>query len=286
MSILLCPLVLVVNIDNGVSTETCLICKEHWRNKHMLNTSQNKTQKTVLSRSKISSYKTLHSSWLVRAKQLFMQYLPNGHERKTELFPNLSRADTCIQINMEDILSAYYERILSVTPHKLNVSGHMLIWTLSLVLLCGTRAQSLCAPFSYTPYRLRYFDHCTLRADILYMTVWNVRQECLGLLWLLKAMQQQDTFPRGMCGMCPSRFHMTWTVSSKPHSPVKSASVNKECETLACEKRGRSSTCVRFEVTVKIAVFWDVKPWSLVDAYQRLCCPHRQDKKHIPTKRL
>jgi hypothetical protein len=29
MSILLCPLVLVVNIDNGVSTETCLICKEH-----------------------------------------------------------------------------------------------------------------------------------------------------------------------------------------------------------------------------------------------------------------
>jgi hypothetical protein len=29
MGILLCPLVLVVNIDDVVSAETCLICKEH-----------------------------------------------------------------------------------------------------------------------------------------------------------------------------------------------------------------------------------------------------------------
>jgi hypothetical protein len=29
MRILLCPLVLVVNIDDAISTETCLICKEH-----------------------------------------------------------------------------------------------------------------------------------------------------------------------------------------------------------------------------------------------------------------
>jgi hypothetical protein len=29
MRILLCPLVLVMNIDDVVSTETCLICKEH-----------------------------------------------------------------------------------------------------------------------------------------------------------------------------------------------------------------------------------------------------------------
>jgi hypothetical protein len=29
MSILLWPLVLVVNIDDALSTETCLICKEH-----------------------------------------------------------------------------------------------------------------------------------------------------------------------------------------------------------------------------------------------------------------
>jgi hypothetical protein len=29
MRILLCPLVLVVNIDDAISTETYLICKEH-----------------------------------------------------------------------------------------------------------------------------------------------------------------------------------------------------------------------------------------------------------------
>jgi hypothetical protein len=34
--------------------------------------------------------------------------------------------------------------------HLLNVSGHMLIWTFLLVLVCATRAQSLSAPFSYT----------------------------------------------------------------------------------------------------------------------------------------
>jgi hypothetical protein len=39
--ILLCPLVLVVNIDGG-STEVCLICKEHWWNKEMLSTSLKK----------------------------------------------------------------------------------------------------------------------------------------------------------------------------------------------------------------------------------------------------
>jgi hypothetical protein len=32
----------------------------------------------------------------------------------------------------EDILTTYYKRILSAVVHKLNVSGHMLIWTFSL----------------------------------------------------------------------------------------------------------------------------------------------------------
>jgi hypothetical protein len=32
---------------------------------------------------------------------------------------------------MEDILSTYYKIILSAATHKLNVSGHMLIWTFS-----------------------------------------------------------------------------------------------------------------------------------------------------------
>jgi hypothetical protein len=42
--------------------------------------------------------------------------------------------------------------ILSTITHELNVSGHMLMWTFLLVLVCGTRAESLPAPFSYTLY--------------------------------------------------------------------------------------------------------------------------------------
>jgi hypothetical protein len=53
---------------------------------------------------------------------------------------------------MEDILSTYYKCPLSAITHKLNVSGHMSIWTVFLILLCGTRARSLSAPFSYTLY--------------------------------------------------------------------------------------------------------------------------------------
>jgi hypothetical protein len=53
---------------------------------------------------------------------------------------------------MEGILSTYYKCALSATTHKLNVSRHMLIWALFLVLVCGTRAQSVFAPFAYTVY--------------------------------------------------------------------------------------------------------------------------------------
>jgi hypothetical protein len=57
----------------------------------------------------------------------------------------------CPQINAELLLvSTQYS--LDVT-HKLNVSGHMLIWTFFLVLVCGTRAQNLSAPFSYTLHK-------------------------------------------------------------------------------------------------------------------------------------
>jgi hypothetical protein len=54
---------------------------------------------------------------------------------------------------MEAILGTYYKCILSAVPHKLNICGHMLIWTLFVfVLVCGTRAQNLSAPFSYRIY--------------------------------------------------------------------------------------------------------------------------------------
>jgi hypothetical protein len=54
---------------------------------------------------------------------------------------------------MEDILRTCYKCTLSAITHKLNVSG-LMIWTFVLVLVCGTRAQSFSAPFSYTLYNL------------------------------------------------------------------------------------------------------------------------------------
>jgi hypothetical protein len=62
----------------------------------------------------------------------------------------------------EEVLSTYYKCTLSAITHELNVSGHMLIWTFFLVLVCGIRAQSLSAPFSYTAYRL-----CTWRSVVM-----------------------------------------------------------------------------------------------------------------------
>jgi hypothetical protein len=47
-----------------------------------------------------------------------------------------------------------HDSILSAITHKLNVSGHMLIWTFSLVLVSGTYAQNLSTPFSYTLHSL------------------------------------------------------------------------------------------------------------------------------------
>jgi hypothetical protein len=44
------------------------------------------------------------------------------------------------------------ENIHSAITNKLNISGHMLIWTFFLVLVCGTRAQNLSTAFSYTLY--------------------------------------------------------------------------------------------------------------------------------------
>jgi hypothetical protein len=42
--------------------------------------------------------------------------------------------------------------ILSAITKKLNISGHMFIRSFFLLLVCGTGAQSLFAPFSYTLY--------------------------------------------------------------------------------------------------------------------------------------
>jgi hypothetical protein len=120
--ILLCPLVLVVNVNDAVSTETCTDetekCSALLRTKH---------------RQKFCSCSTL----------------------QVELLLHLS-PDICIPINMEDILSTYCEYILSAITHKLNVSRHMLIWSFFPVLVRGTHAQILSAPFSY----ILYEDFC------------------------------------------------------------------------------------------------------------------------------
>jgi hypothetical protein len=66
---------------------------------------------------------------------------------------------------MGDILSTYYKCILSAITHKLNVSGHMLICTFFLVLVCGTRAK-ICPHLSVTPcvYVCIYCDMMTDQA--------------------------------------------------------------------------------------------------------------------------
>jgi hypothetical protein len=63
---------------------------------------------------------------------------------------------------MEDILSTSYKCTLSAITHKWNVFEHMLIWTFFLVLVCGTCAQSLSAPFSYTLYISDIWSFTTL----------------------------------------------------------------------------------------------------------------------------
>jgi hypothetical protein len=67
---------------------------------------------------------------------------------------------------MDDILSTYYECTLSIISRKLNVSGHMLIWTFFPVSVRGTRAENLSAPFSHILYNLQVFvgahDHVSM----------------------------------------------------------------------------------------------------------------------------
>jgi hypothetical protein len=62
----------------------------------------------------------------------------------------LELTHTCIAIKMVDTLSTYSKCTISTINHKLNVSGHTLIWTLFLGLVRGTRVQNLSLPFGYT----------------------------------------------------------------------------------------------------------------------------------------
>jgi hypothetical protein len=52
---------------------------------------------------------------------------------------------------VENILSIYYKYALSVITDKLDVSGHMLILQIFLILVCGTRGKNL-SLFIYALY--------------------------------------------------------------------------------------------------------------------------------------
>jgi hypothetical protein len=72
--------------------------------------------------------------------------------------------------SMEDILSTDYKCTLSAITNKLNVSGHMLIWIFFLILVWGTRAQSLspillftiCIKKSVCLFDICTFPHCCI----------------------------------------------------------------------------------------------------------------------------
>jgi hypothetical protein len=53
-------------------------------------------------------------------------------------------------LNLKDILSTYYKCTLSALIHKLNVSGHMLIWTFFLFWFVGL-VRKVCPHLSVTP---------------------------------------------------------------------------------------------------------------------------------------
>jgi hypothetical protein len=67
----------------------------------------------------------------------------------------MTRVEACIFL-MDDISSAYYKCTLSATTHVLHFSGSMFLWTFFIVLVCGTRARTLSAPFSYTVFIVSY----------------------------------------------------------------------------------------------------------------------------------
>jgi hypothetical protein len=167
---------------------SCMICQSYWQSKmwYMLDSllaHLNSAGWDVLSN-------TYHDQWIGRGGptawrsclQDLNGFLPVGHPKSLvcggpvdneEASPScgcLSRlcAATTALLNvysgpwwdvswpsltlMENILSACCKYTLSAVTHKWNVSGHMLIWTFFLGLVCGTRIQSLSAPFSYTLY--------------------------------------------------------------------------------------------------------------------------------------
>jgi hypothetical protein len=93
----------------------------------------------------VDNEETLHHR-TVDACQTINNY-PGNFEWMLRSMMSLVKA--CIEFHGGDV-EHFYKCTLSVTAHKSNVSGHMLIWIVFLVLVRETRFQNLSAPFSYT----------------------------------------------------------------------------------------------------------------------------------------
>jgi hypothetical protein len=119
---------------------------------------------------------------------------------------------------MEESLSSYYKCIISAITHKLIVSGHILIWTF-FVLVCGTRTQSLSAPFSFTLYNpalKRNLDHSLGCEALQYTAVWSnvISPYFLSLLaiyirCILLLILRYFTFLKNLlrkCKFCPVKY--------------------------------------------------------------------------------
>jgi hypothetical protein len=102
----------------------------------------------------------------VGATQWILLYLSICH---MQLLFRISRT---AQLKYAGAQSCMYS-ILSAATCKLNVSGHVLLWTFYLVSACGTRAQGLSASFSLI---LRKFTTRILRP-------WKIKN-CSPLLFL------------------------------------------------------------------------------------------------------
>jgi hypothetical protein len=101
-------------------------------------------------------------------------------------------------------LNTYYKCNLSAITHKRNISGHVLIWTFFLVLVCGTCAQSLFTTNSSTLYILSnqlpphpimspQLLHICAGAEFLVGIHWTPRycmcQQVLGHLFYYRVVQ-------------------------------------------------------------------------------------------------
>jgi hypothetical protein len=115
---------------------------------------------------------------------------------------------------MEDILSTYYKSTLSDVTHKLNVSGHKLIWTILLVWIRETRVRRFSANFNYNQYVQDLFRprHCRA-GHATYYRVWSLRaiKSLQEYYYSSPTRRYSDLYPsaKGLC-IFSARKYASW----------------------------------------------------------------------------